>query len=666
MLRAPAKLRPMTNRLPLLLALALLNTAPQAAEGMWPLNHLPTAALQQAGLKPDIELLRQASVQLPYGSGSFVSAEGLVLTNHHVISECIDALSSAREPLQQRGFVAATRAQERRCPGMEIQQLQGIDALDDLPADAAARRARIGQLEGADCPAGQRCRVVALHGGALMQRYRTKVWNDVRLAMAPEAQAANFGGDDDNFNYQRFAFDFALLRVYDEHGRPLRTPLHLRPATQALRDGDALMVPGHPYRTARSLTVAQLEAERDALLPARLAALDAELALLRAYAARGAEAARQVADLQASLENSRKSRFGALEALLKPGLLKTKQAREAELRAAGDAPWAAAARSAQAAARLAVEQHAIALPMNSQISLLVDALTLRAERRLPEAERLADFQGAAEAGLLAQLGGDSPFHAELEALRLRGHADRARAQLGQAHPWVQTVERAGAASASARWARGTERLALLTRSDAELAALTGPDGDALLRLAQALMPLRRDFERRWSAEVEQPLHGASEAIAQASFRRFGSTQAPDATFTLRLSFGRAQGVTSGGYRHPWQTTFGGLYARADAFEHKPPFDLAPRLAAARERLPLRAPLNFIGTPDIVGGNSGSPVLNARHEWVGLAFDGNLDSLAGDYVYDEASNRMVALHQQGIRLALTRIYPAAKLTREMGL
>jgi hypothetical protein len=390
-----------------------------------------------------------------------------------------------------------------------------------------------------------------------------------------------------------------------------------------------------------------------------LAALDAELALLRAHAARGPEAARQVADLQATLENSRKSRHGALEALLKPGLLKAKQAREAELRAAGDAPWQAAARSAQAAARLAGEQHAIALPMNSQISLLVDALTLRAERLLPEKERLADFQGAAEAGLLAQLGGNSPFHADLEALRLRGHIERARTQLGAQHPWVQALREA---PASARWASGAERLALLTRSDAELAA----DPDPLLRLAQALLPLRRDFERRWAAEVEQPLLGASEAIAQAGFQRYGSTQAPDATFTLRLSFGRAQGVTSGGYRHPWQTTFGGLYARADAFEHQPPFDLAPRVAAARERLPARAPLNFIGTPDIVGGNSGSPVLNARHEWVGLAFDGNLDSLAGDYVYDESSNRMVALHQEGIRLALTTIYPARHLAREMGL
>lgn len=638
----------------------LLLPALRAAEGMWPLNHLPQAPLKAHGLRPDVELLRQATVQLPYGTGSFVSAQGLVLTNHHVISECIDALSTPAQPLQQRGFVAATPAQERRCPGMELKVLQGIDELPALPVEAEARRARIAQLEGTECPAGQRCEIVPLHGGALVQRYRTRVWNDVRLVMAPEAQAANFGGDDDNFNYPRFAFDFALLRVY-EGGRPLATPQHFRPAGQALREGDALMVPGHPYRTQRGLTLAQLEAQRDAVLPARLAALEAELRLLAGYAARSAEAARQVADLRATLENSFKSRRGALDALHKPGLLAAKQAQEQGLRAAAasDAPWLAAARSARAERALAQEHETRVLPMNSQIALLVDALTLRAERRLPAAERLAGFGGAAEADLLAQLGADLPFHAELEQLRLRGHLARARDLLGADHAWVRALHEAPPA---ARWAKGAERLALLERDDAALAA----DADPLLQLARALLPLRREAERRWAAEVQAPLLGASEAIARAGFAQHGGQQPPDATFTLRLSFGRAQAVSSAGYRHPWQTNFGGLFARADSFEGQPPFDLAPQVAAARARLDPRAPLNFIGTPDIVGGNSGSPVLNARHEWVGLVFDGNLDSLAGDFVFEESSNRMVAVHQAAIGLALTRIYPAAHLAREMGL
>lgn len=647
----------------LLAALLMGCGAAVAAEGMWPLNLLPQAALREHGLHPQPELLQRASVQLPYGSGSFVSPEGLVLTNHHVISDCIDALSSAQAPLQQRGFVAAQRRDERRCPGVEVQVLQGIDdvSAELLALPVAERAARIAALETSACPRGERCRVVPLYGGALPQRYRTRVWSDVRLVMAPEMQAANFGGDDDNFNYPRFAFDFALLRVYEADGRPHRPSHWLRPAQVPVREGDALMVPGHPYRTERALTVSQLETLRDAVLPATIEALDFELALLARYASADPEAARQVSDLRANLENSRKSRRGALDALLRPGLLEAKQAQEQTVRdgAPSTEPWEAATRSAIADAQLARENVLRQLPGGSQLAGLVDLLLLRAERQLPEAERLPGFRGSAAQELLSLAGSDQRYLPDLEQARLTGYVSWVREQLGDEHPWAISL---AVVPPSPRWSRGSERLRLLEASDAALAS----DADPQLQLALRLTPLHRAWLRRVESEVQAPLAGAPEAIAKARWQRLGATQAPDATFSLRLSFGRAQGITSAGLRHPWQTNFGGLFARADAFGGQAPFELAPRIAQARQRIDPRTPLNFIATADIVGGNSGSPVLNARHEWVGLVFDGNLDSLAGDYHYDASSNRMVAVHQAAIREALTRIYPAAHLAREMGL
>jgi hypothetical protein len=424
------------------------------------------------------------------------------------------------------------------------------------------------------------------------------------------------------------------------------------------------MVPGHPYSTERLLTVAQLEAQRDAVLPQALAALDFELTQLNAYAKTSAEAERQISDLRATLENSRKAQRGALDALLRQALLKAKTEQEARVKAASPstAPWDAAARSAHAQAALALEQSASELPAGSLLASLLDSLVLRAERQLPEAERLSAYSGAAEAQLLATLSANTAVYMPLEQARLRAHTAWASQRLGAQHPWVQALQNAPALLERTGLRSGVARERLLALNDAELAA----EIDPLLPVAKALLPLRRQLLRRIEAEVQAPLTGASEAIAQAQWQVLGRNNPPDATFTLRLSFGRANEVNTAGLRHPWQTNFGGLYARADAFDGKPPFDLAPRVAASRRMIDAREPLNFIATADIVGGNSGSPVLNARHEWVGLAFDGNLDSLAGAYHYEESSNRMVSLHQRAILLALTRIYPAAHLAREMGL
>lgn len=641
---------------------------------MWPLDRLPTAQLQAHGLVPDTQALMRATVRLPEGTGSFVSAHGLLLTNHHVVSGCIAALSSPTAPLLQQGFVAHKPAQERRCPGMEVQVLEGIDTLgSELPQAADARKAHLERLVGADCPVGQRCEIASLYGGALMQRYRYRVWNDVRLAFAPENQAANFGGDEDNFNYPRFSFDFALLRVY-AGGRPLKPQHWLRPAARPLREGDAVLVSGHPYRTDRLLSVAQLEAQRDALLPDRIARLAAARQTLLSYAQQNPQAARQAQEPLAGLENSLKALRGEWRALQQGDLLAAKRAEEGRVRQAQPAAepaWQAAARSAQAAAQLSRAEQAQHLP-DSLLSELVRLLTLRHERRLPAGERLDAYAAPAAAAMHTRWGAQQPVLPELEAAQWAGQLNFARAQLGAEHPWVRALSATPQLATElaawlhlTRFAQPSERLALLAQgSDEAVHALA--QHEPLLALALRLAPLHRELTRQLETLVQAPLLGQQDAIARARWQVLGDAEPPDANFGLRLSFGRVQGVTTAGLRHPWQTNFGGLYARADAFAGTPPFDLAPRAAAARARIDPREPLNFAATADIVGGNSGSPVLNAVGHWVGLAFDGNLDSLAGQYHFDEPSNRMVALHQRAIALALRRIYGAGTLAVEMGL
>jgi hypothetical protein len=670
-------------RLACLAGLLLASLTTHAAEGMWPLDRLPEAQLAAHGLKPDVTRLMQASVRLPNGSASFVSPQGLLLTNHHVVSDCIEALSRPEEPLQQRGYVAAASGQGRppkglRCPGMTAEQLQGIDTLDTpqapLPAKAAARKARLDALAGPECPRAQRCEIVRLHGGAVLQRYRYRVWSDVRLVMAPENQAANYGGDDDNFNYPRHAFDFALLRVHGPDGRPLRPRHWLRPARQAPRLGDAVLVSGHPYRTERLATLAQLEADRDHLLPAQVAALQAQRDTLRGFADRDPEAARQSVDALATLENSLKALRGELAALQQPALMVAKREREQRVRAgvADSAPWDAAAQAAQAAVRLSPLEQGRRLPDGTLLNDLVEALIQHEEDRLPLADRLDSAKPLAEAQLRERLASPLPLHADLQAVQLAGQWRASQRLLGTGDPWVlawpaaadeaQRAEQLGAWLRTSRFQQPAERLRLLDGGPSAFVATEDP----LLRLAQELAPLQRAWQREHQEQVLMPLQAAGAAVARARWRVLGADEPPDATFTLRLSFGRSAEQHSGGLRQPWFTTFGSLYARADGFEGRLPFHLAPRVAAARARIDPREPLNFIATADIVGGNSGSPVLNAAGEWIGVAFDGNLDSLAGQYHYDEASNRMVVLHQRALQLALTRIYPAAHLARELGL
>ncbi len=675
------RLRPLSmSLLPRLLASSLLITGlAQADEGMWPLaplDRVPLAAIdKQLGVKLDKAwLARQqaAAVNVGGASGSFVSAQGLVLTNHHVLRSCIDRLSSAQQDLARLGFVATRREDERRCPGLVLKVLRGVDDVSSqVPAEPAARKAAIAALEAPCTQAGQRCQVVALWGGARHHLYRFDEFRDARLVMAPEDAAASFGGDDDNFHYPRFAFDFALLRAYDEQGRPVQPKAWLSPASSPLKLHDPVFTIGHPGRTERLLAIAQLEALRDVVLPTEIALYADEQAVLLRYAARSPEAARQAGAPLASVENRLKALRGEAPALTDASVMQAKRDLEDAVRAKAkdEGPWQRAQEAAQAQRRLYRELAAMRPLPRSLLAHALNLAALHQEGQRPPAEQLEEFRGGKRDSLLSGLRAKEPLYAELEIARLSAFIARAQAQLGAQHPFVAALL-AGrrAEDAATHWVRSTrlgdhEQRARWLGSDP--AAWQKAD-DALLRLALRLQTIRRGVQQAYEHEVTQPLAAVAGPLAQARWQLRGDAEYPDATGTLRLSFGRTEEVVAGGLRQPWKTVLGGVYARADAFDQQAPHDLSERLAARRGQLaPLSAtPLNFISNNDIIGGNSGSPLVNAKGELVGLAFDGNADSLPGRFHYDGRANRTVAVHIDAILLALEQVYDAAPLAAEM--
>jgi len=653
--------------------ISALCASASAAEGMWPMNQLPTAQLEALGAKPDaawVARLQGAAVNVGGASGSFVSAAGLVLTNHHVVRGCIDRLSSPKDDLAAHGFVAATRAAERSCPGMVLRVLQGIeDVSSRVPQDSTERRTALLALE-KDCPEGELCEVVALHGGALHHRYRYQRFTDVRLVMAPETQAASFGGDDDNFGYPRFAFDFAFLRVYGADGQPHRPKHWLRPASSPLRAGDGVFVPGHPGRTERLLTLAQLQMLRDVQLPIDIRDAEHEQALLHRFAASGPEAARQIAAPLAGVENRLKANRGQLAALRDPAVMQIKAKAETELRqhAGDEAPWTRIAEGTRVRERIALELAAQQVQRGTLLWHALELAGLQDELARPEAERLEAYRGARARQLAESIRSAQPVYPQLEEVRLAGAIDRATRHLGTQHAWVQTLLQAqpAAAQAARKVLAGTQLADAAERARLLDAKAFAASQDPLIQLARQLQPLRRQLQQQLETAVTQPIRPASARVAQVRFALHGDRLPPDATGTLRLSFGRTAEVLSGDIRQPWFSTLGGLWARHDGFAGQMPFALSTQLKNKRAALPASTALNFIATADIIGGNSGSPVVNAAGEWVGTAFDGNLDSLAGRFHYDETANRMVTVHIDGIRVALRQVYTAAHVADELGL
>lgn len=659
----------------------------RADEGMWTFDNPPTALVKQRyGLTLTPEwLARLQRSAVKYGaSASFVSGRGLMLTNHHVALGCIQKLSSAGRDLVGGGYAARSPAEELRCPGDTARVLigsedvssevqQAMAAGTDDAQRTARRKSAIAAIEKRCESAGTpRCEVVSLYSGSVYHLYRYKLWDDVRLVFAPEYQAAFYGGDPDNFVYPRYAFDFALMRVY-ENGRPAATPEHLKLAATSPSEGEPVFVVGHPGETDRLRTLAQLRFERDVQMPLELASAQSQQALLQAYSARSPEAARQARDRLFGTENWLKAMRGEHAALLTPALMAAKEADEARFRAAyaerrlaGD-PWAEVeAATARQAAR-AKELLAVAYGYKTLFAAAGELVELAHERRLGEGERLARYRDAALPEIERKLLADVPYYKDLEVARLAGVLREAQALLGGEHPFVKATLAGASPDAAAERAVRTSRLddaavrrALLAGG---VAAIESSD-DPLIRLARGVYRIKRELARWREEKIDTPLQQAAEQLGQARFAVYGRALPPDATGTLRLAYGRVAGYDANGIATPWKTTLGGLFARADSFDGKAPFDLAPALRKVRAQVDPRVPLNLVTTADIIGGNSGSPLVDARGDWVGLMFDSNLEALGGRYVYTDDRARSLAVHAEAIVYALEKVYGMPQLAREL--
>ncbi len=664
----------------------LMSLPAMAAEGMWTLDNLPRAALKaDYGFEPDaswIDHAMKSSVRLASGcSGSFVSKDGLVLTNAHCVLGCVQELSNAQADYVNKGFVAKSRTQELQCPTEELNRLEEITdvsariekATDGLTGQAFndAKNAEQERIESeciGDAQATRRCDVVDLYSGGRYHLYRYHRFQDVRLVFSPEYAAGFFGGDPDNFNFPRYNLDMGLLRAYED-GKPVSVGNHFKINRAGAKPGELTMVTGHPGSTERQLTVAQLERLRDVDLISTLLYYAERRALLAQYSRSSEEAARQAQSDLTFTENSYKVFRGELSALLDPEVFARKRSEEEQLRkaASSTAAWESIAKAQQAwremqAAYLMIERQRALYSEHFRIARhLVRAAE---ERSKPSDQRLPEYQDAALPRLKQRLFSKAPIYPEYETAKLSWSLSKLREALGVDDPLVKLVLKNESPEALAeRLVRATQLSDVAVRErlwEGGMEAIA-ESKDPFIVMARALDGVSRELRSRYESQVEAVEEKNAAIIAKIRFEQLGTGVYPDATFTLRLSYGEVRGWKENGKQIAPMTDFAGLYARATGFD---PYALPRTWLDAKSRIKLDTPFNFVATNDITGGNSGSPVINRKGEVVGLAFDGNIHSIGGSYIYDERLNRMVAVHSAGIIEALDKVYQAKNLIKEL--
>ena len=664
----------------------------RAEEGMWTFDNPPLKQLaDKYNFHPTqewLDHLRLSSVRLnDGGSGSFVSADGLLLTNHHVARGQLQKNSTAEHDYLRDGFYAATPDQEMKTPDLEVNVLVGMQdvtarvqgAARGITDDAQALKAREAEMAAIEKESkdktGLRSDVVTLYNGGEYWLYQYKAYTDVRLVFAPEQQAAFFGGDPDNFTYPRYDLDMALYRVYD-NGKPLHTENYLKWSAKGAAPGELIFISGHPGSTARQDTVAQLLVERDVREPAMIEYLQRRIAVAQEFAKQGPEQARLVASTIFFLQNSLKVYVGRLEALSDKAILAKKQAEESDLRSKvaanpewqkeyGDA-WDTIAR-VEEMAKPELRQLIFRRSDSQLFTLAMEVVQYVVEIKKPDGERLPQYHEARLESLRYQMLSPAPIYPSTEKLFMTNALKLATEKLGTNDAYVQAILQGGDVDKTVEeLVNGTKladpafRKTLLDGGEAAVAASSDP----MIAAARRADPVWRASYQHRRDTIESVLDAAGEKLGKARFAAYGKSAYPDATFTLRLSYGTVDGFPYNGTIAPPFTTFYGLYDRAASFSNQPPFDLTPKEAAARDKLDLATPLDFVSTGDIIGGNSGSPVVNREGELVGLIFDGNIESLAGDYVYDGAKNRAVAVHSAGMIEGLRTIYGAGALADEL--
>jgi hypothetical protein len=675
----------------LLLLCLVFAQAALADEGMWTFNNFPSSTVgKKYGFAPSQEWLdhvRLSSLRIAGGcSASFISPQGLVMTNHHCVVECVDQLSTAQQNFEETGFSAKTSAEEKKCPDFELDQLVEIrdvtkdlqEALTGKTGDAAnkalnAKRAELEQSCGSD--ASVRCDLVSLYQGGVYDLYRYKRYNDVRLVFAPEFSVAQFGGDPDNFNFPRFDFDIGLLRAY-EGGKPAASPNYLRWSANGTKDGDLVFVSGNPGGTFRELTNAQLAFERDVLFPSRIPEIAEKRGQLEVFVSRGPEQAREASDDLFFLENGYKVYFGRQEALLDPQFFGTKVQEEQKLRAATatdpklvpySSAWDDIAKVQQVRAQLFVRNASLS-GRSFRAGLLGDAVTLvraAAERTKPNRERLPEYTDKALVNVQQQLKAAAPVYRDLEELNLVFLFTVVRRDLGTDDPLVRKMlGKESPEQLARRLVTGTHLDDPKVREELYNGGQSAVDAsnDPMIRFVASingdLLAIRKEYEAR----VDAPTRSAAEKIAKARFAVYGTSVDPDATFTLRLTYGTVKGFedAEGKFVEPY-TNIGGLFERATGAE---PYALPESWLKAKASLNLSVPMNLSTTNDTTGGNSGSPMIDKDANIVGLLFDGNIFSLGGDYGYDAVKNRSIAVDSRGLLEGMRKVYHIDRIVDEI--
>lgn len=666
-----------------------------ADEGMWTFDNPPLKQWKERyNFEPTAEWLekvRLASVRLnDGGSGSFVSPEGLLITNQHVASGQLTKLSTKERDLIKNGFYAPTRAEELKTADLEVNMLVSYENVTERVQSAvkagatdkdasAQRRAAISAIEKESTDkTGLKSEVISLYNGGEYWLYRNKKFTDVRVVFAPEEQAAFFGGDYDNFTFPRHDLDITILRVY-ENGQPAKTPQYLKWSETGPKDEEFVIATGYPGSTARLLTVAQLAYQRDFGNPLQKQVWTSRLDALEAYSKRGTEQARQTSGAIRSFNNSLKRLTGQQEGLMNPRMFAKKEAEEKALKE-GLAKNATLEKELAPAWKQISDAYAPLPEMSkrlafsnlsaSRLGTVASSLVRYGDEiKKPSGERYPEFGDARLESFKANLLSPAPIYPEMEEFLLTAWLEEAKKTLGGNDPFIKAA--IGDAEVSEVVKRAVNETKL--KDVAERKALLDGGADAIAKSTDPMVTLARRVEpiirelRAWNEEKILSVDArAGEKIAKARFAVYGRTIAPDANFNLRITFGKVKGYEEDTTLVPYKTTFFGLYDRAESFGEKPPYDLPARYKERRDRLNLSTPLNFVYSADTIGGMSGSPIINRNGEFVGINFDSNIQKLSNRYWYieEEEGSRAVGVHSAGILEALRKLYDAENLANEL--